>query len=64
MNNQMPYGFIPPFFNEQNEIKQLKNKGYKVLAYLSVGTIEKERNWFNTYSKYKSSIIYFFISIF
>lgn len=44
---------IEPDDYKDNEIKQLKNKGYKVLAYLSVGTIEKERNWFNTYSKYK-----------
>lgn len=34
------------------EIKELKAKGYKVLAYLSVGTIERERSWFKTYSKY------------
>lgn len=35
------------------EIKAIKAKGYKVLAYLSVGTIEKERTWWKLYSKYK-----------
>ena len=34
------------------EIKAIKKKGYKVLGYLSVGTIEKERTWYKTYSKY------------
>ena len=33
-------------------IKQIKKKGYKVLGYLSVGTIEKERSWYKTYKKY------------
>lgn len=36
-----------------DQIKVIKAKGYKVLAYLSIGTIEKERSWFNTYCKYK-----------
>lgn len=44
---------IEPDDYTNNEIKALKAKGYKVLAYLSVGTIEKERDWFKTYSKYK-----------
>lgn len=44
---------IEPDDYTNNEIKALKIKGYKVLAYLSVGTIEKERDWFKTYSKYK-----------
>lgn len=35
------------------DIKAIRAKGYKVLAYLSIGTIEKERSWFKTYSKYK-----------
>jgi len=34
------------------QIKAIKAKGYKVLAYLSVGTIEKERSWYNKYKKY------------
>ena len=36
-----------------DQIKAIKAKGYKVLAYLSVGTIEKERPWWKDYSKYK-----------
>lgn len=36
-----------------DEIKEIKAKGYKVLAYLSIGTIEKERSWYKTYSKYR-----------
>lgn len=34
-------------------VKAIRRRGYKVLAYLSVGTIEKERSWFKTYEKYK-----------
>jgi hypothetical protein len=26
MNNQMPYGFFPPFNFEQNEIKQINDR--------------------------------------
>lgn len=33
-------------------IKKIKSKGYKVLGYLSVGTIEKERPWYKKYKKY------------
>lgn len=33
-------------------VAQIKNKGYKVLAYLSIGTIEKERSWYNKYEVY------------
>lgn len=33
-------------------IKKIKSKGYKVLGYLSVGTIEKERLWYKKYKKY------------
>lgn len=36
-----------------DQIKVIKAKGYKVLAYLSIGTIEKERSWWSLYSKYK-----------
>lgn len=35
------------------QIKAIKAKGYKVLAYLSIGTIEEERSWWKAYSKYK-----------
>ena len=36
-----------------SEVSAIKRKGYIVLAYLSVGTIEKERSWWKTYSKFK-----------
>lgn len=35
------------------DIKLVRKKGYKPLAYLSVGSLEKERPWFKAYSKYK-----------
>lgn len=35
------------------QVKAIKDKGYKVLAYLSVGTIEKERSWWNKYKQYR-----------
>lgn len=35
------------------QVKAIKSKGYKVLAYLSIGTIEKERPWFKQFEKYK-----------
>lgn len=34
------------------EIKAIKIKGYKVLGYISVGSIEKERDWYDKYKKY------------
>lgn len=34
-------------------IKEIKKKGYTVLGYISIGTLEKERPWFKKYSKYK-----------
>ena len=37
----------------KEEIKAIRKKGYKLLGYLSVGTIEKERSWYKTYKKYK-----------
>lgn len=43
---------IEPDDYNANQIKAIKCKGYKVLAYLSVGTIEKERTWYKTYKKY------------
>ena len=33
-------------------IKKIKGKGYKVLGYISIGTIEKERSWYRTYKEY------------
>lgn len=46
---------LEPDDYSESQIKFIKKKGYKVLAYLSVGTIEKERSWFKKYSKYKLS---------
>lgn len=43
---------IEPDDYTKTEIKAIKAKGYKVLAYLSVGTIEKERTWWKEYKKY------------
>lgn len=37
----------------KEQILAIRKKGYKVLAYLSVGTIEKERSWFKKYEQYK-----------
>lgn len=36
----------------KDQIRTIMSKGYKVLGYLSVGTIEKERPWYKTYKKY------------
>ena len=35
------------------EIKAIKKKGYTVLGYLSIGTIEKERSFYRRFKKYK-----------
>ena len=35
------------------EIQAIRKKGYKVLGYLSVGTLEEYRPWFKEFSKYK-----------
>lgn len=37
------------------QIKTLKRKGYKVLAYLSIGTLEKERPWWKDFKEYRLS---------
>ena len=44
---------IEPDDYKDEEVQAIKKKGYKVLAYLSVGTIEKERTWWKQYKKYK-----------
>lgn len=36
-----------------SEIKAIKAKGYKLVAYLSIGTISSERTWFKKYCQYK-----------
>lgn len=35
-----------------DQIKKIKAKGYKVLAYLSIGSIEKNRDYYTKYKKY------------
>lgn len=40
---------LEPDDYKRDEIYQLRNKGYTVLAYLSIGTIEKERSWYSKY---------------
>ena len=44
---------IEPDDYKKEEVSELKKKGFKVLAYLSIGTIEKERSWYEDYKKYK-----------
>lgn len=44
---------VEPDDYTDEQIKNIRKKGYKVLAYLSVGTIEKERPWYNDFKKYK-----------
>ena len=39
----------------EKQIEAIKAKGYKVLAYLSIGTIEEERPWFKQFEKYKKN---------
>lgn len=43
---------IEPDDYSDSEIKNIKEKEYKpLLAYLSIGTLEKERSWFEKYKK-------------
>lgn len=35
------------------QIQEIAAKGYRALAYLSIGTIERERPWFKQFEKYK-----------
>ena len=37
----------------QSEIKAIKEKGYMILGYLSLGTISTERPWYKQFSPYK-----------
>ena len=43
---------IEPDDYTATQVKAIKAKGYKVLGYLSVGTVEKERTWWKKYKKY------------
>ncbi len=40
-----------PYFTDQNEIKDLQNNGTKVLAYLSLGEVHPNRNYFELFRK-------------
>ena len=44
---------VEPDDYSNDEIRAIKAKGYKLLAYLSVGTLEKERYWFDDFRKYR-----------
>ena len=44
---------IEPEDYKDSEIKAIKTKGWRVLAYLSIGSISTERSFYKTYSKYK-----------
>ena len=44
---------IEPEDYKDSEIKAIKAKGWRVLAYLSIGSISTERSYYKTYSKYK-----------
>lgn len=43
---------IEPDDYTTEQVKAIKKKGYTLLAYLSVGTIEKERSFYDKYKKY------------
>ena len=43
---------IEPDDYTKAEITAIKARGYKVLGYISIGTIEKERPWYKKYKKY------------
>ena len=47
-----PIMVIEPEDYISEEVQKIRKKGYKVLAYLSLGTNEKSRSWFNKYKKY------------
>ena len=42
---------IEPDDYTAGQVRAIRDKGYKVLAYLSLGTIEKERSWFSHFQK-------------
>ena len=44
---------VEPDDYKDSEIKAIKKCGYILLAYLSIGTLEKERSWFEKYKKYR-----------
>lgn len=44
---------IEPDDYTKEDVTKIRKKGYKVLGYLSVGSLERERPWFKEFSKYK-----------
>ena len=44
---------IEPEDYSDAELKAIKERGYTLLAYLSIGTISTERSWYRKYSQYK-----------
>ena len=44
---------IEPEDYTNKEVKAIRSKGYKLIAYLSIGTISTERSWYKQYSQYK-----------
>ena len=53
--NPRPIIVIEPEDYKAEEVQAIRKKGYRVLAYLSLGTNEKGRSWYNTYNKYNLS---------
>lgn len=47
-----PIRVIEPEDYTAQEVQEIRKKGYRVLAYLSLGTNEKSRSWFNKYKIY------------
>lgn len=44
---------VQPDNYTNSQIKKIKKNGCKVLAYLSIGTISDQREWYKKYKKYK-----------
>lgn len=44
---------IEPEDYTPDQIRAIRKKGYKVLGYLSIGTLEKDRPWYKEFSKHK-----------
>lgn len=53
--NPRPIIVIEPEDYKVEEVQAIRKKGYRVLAYLSLGTNEKGRKWYNTYKEYNLS---------
>ena len=44
MNNQIPYGFFPPFNFEQGEIKQINDRIYGIKFFYTINQGEDKDN--------------------